>query len=216
MKHTSVFKPKFFTIDQYVTSTVNSIQFNPSELPQIENVVIELINFQRSCCLIDSKFPINVILATSFYAWKCVQIKERSNVNSKDFLIKFNIKYNLKGYLAKLTNFLIELCKLIPWISDQKRINKKTVHFYIQDLLDNPNAIVSDYLKLKNKAIDEQITKQEKNLVEFKKCKRDRSEYENLNNCEDLNWSDISDNEIDSYIRNEKEIKILKKIRSDI
>lgn len=217
MKHTNVSKPKHFTIDQHITNTVNSLPFDQTELPQIENLVTELINFQRSCCLVDSNFPLNVILATSFYAWKCVKIEERSKVNLKAFLTKFNIKCNLNKYVSKLIAFLIDLCRLIPWITDKKRINKKTVYFFTQDLVDYPVSIVTDYLKLKNEAIDQQIAEQQTSTE--MNCKRERDVFEwndELNDDKDeISLANISDSEIDSYIRTKEEVRVLKKIKKN-
>ena len=190
---------------------MSNLPFNQTESQKIENMVIELINIQRNCCLIDSNFSINIILAASFYAWKCINSKSRLNVNLKEFQSKFKIKCNLNSYVTKLIRFLIELCKLMPWILDQNRINRKTIYFYTQDLLNYSSTLVGDYMKLKSAVIDKQIVSNEANdLIKIKRFKQERFEFN------DLNDELISDSEIDTYIRTDKEIEVLKKIKSNL
>lgn len=212
MNQAKVSKPKFFTMDQHVSSIVNSLQFEQHEKPQIENIVTELIRLQVKCSLIDSRFPLNVILAASFCAWKCVEIKKRLDVKLTDFVRQLNIQNNLSRHVARLTSFLVELCKCIPWIVDKKRINKRTICFYVQDVLDHPDTLVADYLKSKGEAIDVQLAKQESELPLLKKYKADRVAFDEREFTDNPN--DISDGEIDSYIRSDKEVRVLKKLRS--
>ena len=199
-------------MDQHVASSVNSLPFEPNEKLQIENITEELVRLQVKCSPVDSRFPLNLILAASFYAWKLVNIKERLDVKLTDFQRQFGIENNLVRHVARLTNFLIDLCKCIPWIVDKKRIQKRTICFYMQDLLDHPNTVVADYLKTKGAAIDAQLAKQESDLVLVRKCKMERTDFDQLPDDPD----DISDSEIDSYIRSKKEVRILKKLRSSL
>lgn len=210
MKHTNVGKSKFFTIDQYIFDTINSLSFEQNEQIQIENMTYELINFQKLCCLNDSNLSVNVILAASFYAWKCIKIEERSKITLNQFLVRFKIKCYLHRYVCKLMNLLIDLCKLIPWIIDKKRINKKTIYFYTQDLIDHSSTIIADYRKLKQNEFDKKICQTNDRPIDLK---RERDEF--MDDKSEIGLSNIPDSEIDCYIRSDEEVRLLKKLKNN-
>lgn len=86
-------------------------------------------------------------------------------------------------------------------------MNKRTICFYVQDVLDHPETLVADYLNSKGAAIDVQVAQQESDLPLLKRKVKQPDERE-------IADDPISDGEIDSYIRSDEEVRLLKKLRS--
>lgn len=206
MSCTTIEKPKFFKIEQQVSSALHSLAFERSEMPELINTVIELIRFQERCCSIDSRSALNVIYATAFIAWKSIKVDERLDIKLADFQNRFNLKANLKPHVCKLSKFLIDLCESVSWILNKKKLNK-TFYFHIKYLLENSVSLLDDYMKVKNKEIDRNKEQTSGNLEI--RVKRERPEFDDFQD-------NISDSEIDSYIRTDEEVRILKRIKSKL
>ena len=218
-------KPEAKPIEELVPSILADFRINEEDINQLKGRVIDIISIEKNCWLIDGRSPLHLITAATYLAWKSLAPKERAAIDFKDFSEMFGIQYKKTTIhrIKELNNVLIKLAQLIPWVKFRRmRVHRNNVAFFVDDIIQYPNSLIFDlradvYRKIKNK---ENYCEEEDTLWinTFKKNKigtkrSATSETKKVSHKKMKEDSDISDSEINLYIRNENEIKMIKKLR---
>lgn len=217
------FKPDVIPIEHLVPATLNGAHFEEQERIKLYERVIQLICVQRECCLVEGRSPLHIITAAAFVAWKSLKPYERRKVKLTQFCAKVGIKLKntTSERVAELLQALMILAAKIPGKEDIK-ITKDKIALYVDDVLSHRHSLFYDLhqcISEKNSSDDHNPSITNELMKTFKrnaghKKNQDESncvKVEETSRQEDA--QEISDSEIDSYIRKPQEIKILKKLK---
>lgn len=192
-------KPTHFGLECHVQNTLQTLSFEENEANSIAHNTIELIRLQKKCIHVESWSATSMTYATAFFAWKAEQIEKRYKVSLKHFCSQFRIATNLRRHVAIVQKFLNDSVVLLPWTRKHCLPSKRMVIYYIKDILENPQTIACDYLK-----------------KVAKKCSQKQFKCLPLEEMDVDGDQDISDSEIDCYIRSESEVKLISKLQQKL
>ena len=163
--------------------------------------------------IMTGKSPIFVMIASSFLAWKSLDVKrsklrfctfsEITNFRFGDIISVKNIKdkklvnQTVNKRVREIEGHLITLGRKLPCLK-HITLNKKNITCFLKEVLENVS-----YLSLVTK---EDIQKKRESEVTMKEAEALKARYE-----PDIDGDqDIDDEEIDSYIRGEDEVAVLR------
>lgn len=222
-------KPSGRPIEELVPSIVHDYKFDADEVQQLEQRVINMICIEKACWLVDGRSPIHLINAAIFLGWKSIKPYARAKVRFHQFCETVGMKQHKTTHhrVKELTSALIRLANFLPAVDSQSiQINKNNIALYIDDVLRYSNSLIYDLqmtLKESNKkkktnGYDDDYFDDENWMKSFKRTKPVKK-IKSINDGrrEDNNVAnddpDISDTEINSYLRSETEVEFIKKLR---
>lgn len=138
--------------------------------------------------------------AALFLAWKSMHTS-RVNFSLKDYQTQLCIKYSpdvkeehIKKRLSKFQNCLVDLAKNLEWLKLPEKQLKKNISLYIKDILSNSSHLI----------------------YEIKMCEEEEAEVD-VTPVEDVDGdAEISDREIECYLRTDDEIAVLERAKSSL
>lgn len=186
-------------LDQLIPGVLKGLSFHENEKVRIMKLTTELLQLLDQVMLIESKCPTFIILAAAFIAWKSFDCS-RSAVSFAKFrlLTKIPADSRLKRvsmFVKQLEDRLISLSGSIPWIS-QSKLTRQNISQYVTEILQLKRTVVYDYKSRPESHISKAETSDAAQVVE------------------DVDGDqDISDSEIDMYIRSSAEVSAIKRLR---
>ncbi|GBN59997.1 hypothetical protein AVEN_176186-1 [Araneus ventricosus] len=168
------------------------------------------------CWLMSGRSPEGVITAAGYLCWKSINPGSKS-LTLKQFCSDFSMPYSKSSpKVLEIKNMLLKLGKKIP-SGSKNYVNGKNILFHLNYILENSVTLRNDLLTDTYKA--EEIAKKEFSM--YRKVSSVAKETEVVSverRCDfqpNMNAPDveISDSEIAKYIRSEKEVKLIKKLK---
>ncbi|CAL1293550.1 unnamed protein product [Larinioides sclopetarius] len=168
------------------------------------------------CWLMSGRSPEGVITAAGYLCWKSINPGSKS-LTLKQFCSDFSMPYSKSSpKVLEIKNMLLKLGKKIP-SGSRNYVNEKNVLFHLNYILENSETLRNDLLTDTYKA--DEIAKKEFSM--FRKVPTVAKEVEVVSlerRCDiqpNMNAPDVEilDSEIAKYIRSEKEVKLIKKLK---
>ena len=215
-------KPIHKPLEELVPFVLSDFHIDQEELVQLKERVLHIISIEKACWLIDGRSPLHVIIAAAYLAWKSLIPNQRAAVDFTEFCKTFgiNCRKTSSTRIKEFTDMFIKLAQHIPLVKmRQKKITRNNIAFFIDDIIQYPNSLIYDLKnelnqKLGLKEISEDSD--QKWMKSFKrKATNERVKPLEANNCQQV-CQDFSDTEIDGYIRDEKEIKLIKRLKKRV
>ncbi|GIX99314.1 uncharacterized protein CDAR_447861 [Caerostris darwini] len=163
---------------------------------------IALIKLGSACWLTTGRGMEGIIAAASFLCWKNMQAFE---MNLKQFCTKLSMSYaTVQCRASELKAMLTKLAQKIPSFT-KKRVTGSNVLLFLDYILENSETLRNDLLD--NEFTEEDINKKE--YSEFRKIRSSTSKSTETPEEDNTNGlAEISDSEISSYIRSEREVQL--------
>jgi transcription initiation factor TFIIIB Brf1 subunit/transcription initiation factor TFIIB len=226
-------KPTAKPIEELVPSVLMDYNFDNSEVIKLRERIIDIISIEKACWLVDGRSPIHLISATTYLAWKSLKPYERARVKFTQFCSSFGLRYTQTtcDRIKELNDVFIKLAKHIPIVKHQSiKIHKNNIALYIDDIIQYSNSLIYDlrrdvYINFYTDDSSHEIkvenlnSQNETKWMNSFKRKVNYDKYQNdkkqilIKENEENEEPDISDTEIDGYLRSENEIKIYKKLQ---
>ena len=98
--------------------------------------------------LTNGRNPVGIVTAAIYLAWKCENIAERNKVKYSDFAKRHNQKVvnTVSRRLAEMIDLFVMLARQLPWMPDDKKLDKKTVIEFIPDVCRYKTAMMKKAL----------------------------------------------------------------------
>ncbi|KAH9413103.1 Transcription factor IIIB 50 kDa subunit [Dermatophagoides pteronyssinus] len=187
-------RPEFFEkgskkIEPLVPLYLFKHDFADKEKMTISDYATGLVWMWQEACLIQGLNPITVIYVALFYAWKAVNQK-RSSITINEFCNQY------------------DFAKYCPLLINSKELTKNTVSLQIEKIVSMKRLIIAQYNQ--NNTYDQQVLTEQKNddtddsetlptkRIAFKKWSEDNIKED----------QDLSEEEINSYIRTDREVEV--------
>lgn len=187
--------------DQLIAGALKGLSFHPNQKVRIMKLTAELLQLLDEVMLIESKNPTFVILAAAFVAWKSLD-RSRSAASFTKFRLLTDMPAGSRFtrvtlFVKQLEDRLISLSGSIPWIS-QSKLSRKNIALHVPEILQFKQTVVYDH---KSRPAPSPTSKsQESNAAQVA--------------VEDVDGDqEISDSEIDCYIRSAAEVSAVKRLR---
>ncbi|XP_035211062.1 transcription factor IIIB 50 kDa subunit-like [Stegodyphus dumicola] len=172
-----------------------------------------LLKLAFSCWILTGRSPKGVIIAAAFLCWKSM------HPSRKTFpLTKFCSMYSLSNSQAtkrtsELKAALLKLAKNIPSYSENY-VNEKNVTLHLDFILENSETLRNDLLT--NEYLEEEINCKEYKSFRVQRIRPEREIGDNTQCDLDMRASDveISDTEIESYLRSDEQVKLISSLQS--
>jgi hypothetical protein len=211
-------------IERLVGVTLSEANFHEEEREALNQRVIDIINIERECWLIEGRSPIHIIFGAAYLAWKSLKPNLRSKVKLTQFcnIVCIDYKHTTSERVTEAFNALKRLASKLPG-KEKFKFTKQNIAIYIDDILQYRTSLLYDLnqqMKCKNKNDDQNSLAKSIDWVNaFKRktygSKRQEEEQTQYQDVVNKTGSDeeISDTEIDSYIRDKKEVKLIKRLK---
>jgi transcription initiation factor TFIIIB Brf1 subunit/transcription initiation factor TFIIB len=192
--------PGMQQLDQMIPCALKSVTFDESENFKIFKLTHSLLSLMDQVMLIECRFRTVLIHAAAFIAWKSMN-KSRSSCTFKKYRTITRIRDDLNLnrvllFIKELEDRLISLCASIPWFTHSK-IKRSTIAQYVSEILKYKRVIVHSHTKISEVTIKQEPI-DEKAVIE-PEVDGDR---------------EISDSEIDIYIRSPAEVRAVKRLKT--
>ena len=214
-------RPEFFEkgskkIEPLVPLYLFKHDFADKEKMTISDYATGLVWMWQEACLIQGLNPITVIYVALFYAWKAVNQK-RSSITINEFCNQYGIS-NRRALSNKVQFFfkvLKDFAKYCPLLINSKELTKNTVSLQIEKIVSMKRLIIAQYNQ--NNTYDQQVLTEQKNddtdysetlptkQIAFKKWSEDNIKED----------QDLSEEEINSYIRTDREVEVIRKLSNN-
>ncbi|KAI1279576.1 Transcription factor IIIB 50 kDa subunit [Halotydeus destructor] len=203
-------KPDGTHAGHVVSHILRDFDFHRAESSQIFERTARILDVQKQlasshgCTNIEGRSPVRYMIASSYIAWKTLNMNERRRLPFANFAKSNGLppgcsKSVQEAVAVLLRNFMV-LASKISWLKF-KNITKDTVLLYFDDIMTEAEGGVVHMLKFE--ALEGIRKAPHVPLV--------RPEVPVLDENDDL---DISDSEIDKYIRSSDEVRLLEKAKS--
>ncbi|UXI16131.1 histone-lysine N-methyltransferase [Sarcoptes scabiei] len=211
-----VFDQSSKLIEFLVPSYVLKHDFDEKEKISIIETAKNLVWMWREAILVQGFNPIYVIYSALFFAWKSID-HNRASKSLAEFCDEYQIVLNLS--LQRKVKYFFKILKQFVisspcFMDDENEITVQNISLKIPQLVQWKKIIVFNYNQqhqqnFDTKKIDEIGRKRQQNQSSSleTKCLKNSDE----NNFDDLEGDDLSDNELDCYIRTAKEIEEIEK-----
>jgi transcription initiation factor TFIIIB Brf1 subunit/transcription initiation factor TFIIB len=220
------FKPQSIPIENLISVTLSEANFSKQELNKLEERVAQIISLEKECWLIEGRSPVHIIFAATFLAWKSLKPYERSKVKLTEFCKRVNIEYK-HTTCERVTELFNALKTLASKIPGKKNLNitKTNIAVYITEILEYQNSLIYDlnqHMKFRS-GKDDQNPKN-KSIDWMNAFKRKSNQINGTNGTivdhvtKDFDYrtksdEEISDTEIEDYLRDKSEVKMIKKLK---
>ncbi|XP_054163801.1 transcription factor IIIB 50 kDa subunit-like [Oppia nitens] len=220
-------RPQQMSIESLVPVTLSEATFDSTERKILEEKVCKILQLLRECWLIEGRTPCHIIYAASYLAWKSIKQYERRKVKLTDYcrLIGIEYKHTTSERVTELVKAIERLATHLP--KHKRNVNKYNISTVLDEVLTYQSSLVFDYnqqIKQNLAANGMTFGKEDNPNVKsnewcdvFKRKIRlpNTSETNSQKISFDSNKSDeeISDTEIESYLRTDKEVKVIKKLK---
>ncbi|GFS71081.1 uncharacterized protein NPIL_144011 [Nephila pilipes] len=171
-----------------------------------------LVKLAYSCWIAPGRSPEGIISAAAYLCWKSMHPKQSMALSQ--FCSNFSLPYSkAKIRVGDLKGMLLKLGKKIP-LFYKNSINEKNYLYHLNYILKNSEILRYDLLT--KEFTEEEIDKKEFSMyrgVQITTVNNELVEKEgdfNPNECVDV---EISDADISPYIRSEKEVDFIKKLK---
>lgn len=211
-------KPIYKPLEELVPSVFKDLGIASGESAQLEERVLNIISIEKACWLTEGRSPLHVIIAATYLAWKSLLPNRRASIDFTEFCKTFgiNMKKTSSRRIKEFTDMFIRLAQQIPMVkAKQKKVSRNNIAFFIDDIIQYPNSLIYDLKKEWNQKLGHKENSEDNDQKWMKSFKRKMGHKEvkpEDNGCQQV-VEDFSDTEIDGYIRNEKEIKLIKRLR---
>ena len=229
-------KPQAKPIEELVPQIISDNHFDKEEINQLEKRVIDIICLERVCWLVEGRSPILLINAASYLAWKSIKPNDRFKVGFTEFCQLIGMQYvkTISERVKELTAAMIKLANQMPSVKYSSiKINKKNVVFYIDYIVKYPNSLIYDLKNDIKNGLDQSFSFENVEMANdnetiswmesFKQPNLDRKRKHSVDSNDvslesekgndDDEDPEISDTEIESYLRLDKEVKMILKLR---
>lgn len=202
-------KPQFRTISEWLPFFLNQARFEEKEKFGIGKKAELLLDLFNSVESLESCKPKNVIIAILFITWKSMDLRKRQSVKLSQFCREFHLEYSCTTS-KKVHNFLSiisELSTYLKWFIPLNSRSKEDFLVYLDDILTYSDSVRAKYQE-NHKTVSSPI-QEESNLMEY---------FRNNSSLDTSNVPDveISDGEIEKYIRTTEEIEMMKIFRKQV
>ncbi|XP_067141933.1 transcription factor IIIB 50 kDa subunit-like [Centruroides vittatus] len=167
------------------------------ERERIYGKVTSLLRLASRCWLTAGRIPQPCIVAAAFVAWKSLSQK-RLNCSFKKFCDEKKVKeyfVTSRKRLNELNDALLKLAEKLPWV-EKNELRVKHVPYLLDD-------------------VARKFSSSETQFEEFRKASKRRAEREEENEGQTFS-ENFEDSEIDSYIRTEEEVAIVKNLEKKL
>lgn len=192
--------PGLQKLDQLIPCSLKAVSFEESEKLKINKLVHDLLALFDQIMLIESKCPSLLILAASFIAWKSLERSRSATPFSKFRTItRLRSEKNhatVLRHVKELEDQMIRLAASIPWLSHIK-ITRSTTSHYVNEVLQFKKSVIYDH----------------KSQVELNQIPPKPTAAPVVEETVDGD-QEISDSEIDMYIRSPAEVSAVKRLRA--
>ncbi|XP_015783873.1 transcription factor IIIB 50 kDa subunit [Tetranychus urticae] len=200
-------KPTPKPINDLIPHTLNEAKFDESESKVINERTDGLVKLVKDANLMDGKHPTYVIQAALCLAWKSIKPKERgpNKITFKKFCNICKLPYSETGNqrFKELLDFTCTLITYLPWTKVSKQDSKSDIAFHLMDILNHSTLLIHRHREA-NKPKIPVVIQETSNLMK---------NYKPVIYSEE---PEISDKEIESYIRSKKEIEFIKDLQSNL
>lgn len=186
------------------------LKLDEKERPLIEEYSTSLVWMWRQALLVQGFNPIYIIYAALFYGWKAVN-PNRAKVRPKEFFAQVNIECKQRisqrvHFFYKVLEKFVQCC---PLYDKNTEVTIDTISLKIKDITTMKRIVVANFDQLK---------------CEIRWPERKKRNLDNANNVECLKAEfnflgfedvELSDSEIDSYIRTDDEVKRIKHLQNE-
>ncbi|KAF8794458.1 Transcription factor IIIB 50 kDa subunit like protein [Argiope bruennichi] len=175
-----------------------------------------LVKLAHDCWLMSGRSPEGVIAAAGYLCWKSIYPGLKS-LTVKQFCSDFSLPYTKSSpKVSEIKHMLLKLGKNIPSCS-KNYVNEKNILFHLNYILENSKTLRNDLLTDIYKT--DEIARKEFSMYRRVSTVTKETEVVDIERRCDFqpNWNkpdvEISDSEISKYIRSEKEVELIKKIK---
>uniref|UniRef100_G3ML04 BRF2-like C-terminal domain-containing protein n=1 Tax=Amblyomma maculatum TaxID=34609 RepID=G3ML04_AMBMU len=173
----------------------------------------------RLCWFLEGRSPHCVAPALIFTAWKSLDISTRVRTSYPAFCQRHSLP-NTKPdcrTVCGLNKVLIQLAAQIPWLKG-KKLSKKNASVYVPDVIRYAASLAIDGTKEADDSSDQQ-TATDVSVAIFRTFRKGRKgpsvplqqDTDSPSKDSEDGDADISDSEIDNYIRTEREVRAVEK-----
>ncbi|XP_074602746.1 transcription factor IIIB 50 kDa subunit-like [Brevipalpus obovatus] len=199
-------KPQFRAISEWLPFFLNQANFGEKEKFEIGKKAELLLELFNSIESLESCKPKNVIVATLFIAWKSMDFRQRQNFKLTQFCKKFHLEYSCttSKRAQSFCSIISELSTYLKWFIPVNSRSKEDFLVYLDDILTYSDSVRAKYQE-KHKKTSSPIQEESKLMEYFK-----NNTALDTSNAPD---PEISDEEIEKYIRTTEEIEMMKIFR---
>lgn len=199
-------KSKF--IESLVPYYIFQLSLNEKERPMIEDYSTSLVWMWREVLLVQGFNPIYIIYAALYYGWKAVD-PDRSKIRPKQFCSEVDIEFKniIRCRIQFFYKVLEKFVQCCPLYDSDTLVTPDTISLRIKDIISTKRIVIYKFNELKQ---------------EIPKNGRKRASTVVYENCQRMDFSfldvedvELSDSEIDSYIRTDEEIKTIKTLQDN-
>ena len=171
--------------------------------------ISQLIVMCEQTCVTQGFDHSNVVIALAHIVWISEDVVERRYLSLKKFCSQHNISFTRNSQLISksVVSQLISFTQQIPWVTQPSGINKRTVYFYLDSVIEYRRSLANmDKKNECDKTID--------NLDDAVQDQVDYIPCANRHDGEDILDDEFCDDEISSYILSAAEIEVKKRLLS--
>lgn len=215
MKSFPLYKIESIPIEDLVEVTLSECEVSDDEREALIKRVKEIIWILRKFGLIEGRSPVHIIFGSAFIAWKSLRANIRSKIKLTEFCNTVNIDYKntISKRVTELMHALKQMASKIP-IKKDFIFSKNNIAIHLEDILEYKNSLFFDVIQ-QNQNIPKdnstEVSLDSMNAFKRKLCENEFSGIESK--VKEEMDEEISDTEIESYIRSEKEVKLIKKLK---
>ena len=234
-KEFSHLKTESVSIENLVEVILKEAVFEDEEREAIIQRVIQLIRVVRQCWLIEGiidlnvnylikcnsgRSPVHIIMGAAYLGWKSLKPSIRKKVKLTEFcrIVSIEYKHTTSKRVNEIFNALKKLGQKIPG-KEKFQFTPQNIAIFIHDILDYSNSLLFDLSLDVSKQFRAVANNTEdsasKWINTFKKIDRNQnlSNFTEIDSKGELKEEQISDSEIDCYIRSKPEVKKIKKLK---
>ncbi|CAG2159285.1 unnamed protein product [Oppiella nova] len=220
------FRPEQMPIESLVPVVLSEANIDKTERKALEEKVAKILELERECWLIEGRTPTHIIYAATFLAWKSIKPYERRKVKLTEFCRQMGIEYK-HTTCERVTELFNAIKRLAAQLVTYRTvaITKSNISIHLDRVLQYQSSLVFDYnQQMKRNLIANGMSSSDDNdpnhksgdwVHMFKKRSKCKAKTNESESAVDLTKSDeeMSDSEINKYLRSDREIKMIKKLK---
>lgn len=205
-----IYPKKAKNIETLVPCYLFKLTINDKEKPVIFDYATNLVWMWREALLVQSYNPVYVIYSALYFAWKAVSV-DRYQVNCTEFCKRVNIEH--KPIISQRVSFYLKILQNFYCCNPlhaNTTVSPSLICSKIKEMIAMKRIILWNYSTSPLNFHAQEIKKRKNDNCELPEMSSKKVRTNNSNEDEE---DDISDSEIDSYIRSESEVHILERLQ---
>lgn len=197
-------KPTPKPMSDLIPHLVNGAKFDTTETNVIKERCKQLIELISESNMMNGKNPTHIIHAALCLTWKSIKPKERgiNKITFRKFCSLCDLPFSETGNqrYKELIEFITTLVTYLPWNKLSINMIKVNLSFHLTDILNHSTMVLDRYNEANRPKVPIEI-QETSNLMET---------YQPI--VLPIEEPEISDSEIDKYIRSAGEVKFIKNL----